>query len=172
MAWAYTIGGIGEPVVWASGFDGLGRFVARELMRPFRFDESPTCDFAYDEGAILTDKELSDPLVHLRIKQARILTVALLPGVNVFVPISDAAVSEARRYDNETISQHSNEATIRAASNSDPLAILADSIWPHLESRVEACLNNSYSSQRKPKANSKRSTRAKRNATREMPLER
>lgn len=173
MAWAYTIGGIGEPVVWASGFEGLGRFVARELMRPFRLDESPTCDFAHDEGMILLDKELSDPLVHLKIKQARILTVALLPGVNVFVPVSDAAASEVGRYDNEKINRHPSEATTRAVSNSDPLAILADSIWPYLESRVETCLNNSKSSQSKPEATSKRrATRAKRSPPKQLPLER
>ena len=36
---------------------------------------------------MLWDKELKDPLVHLRIKQARILSVATFPGVNIAVPI-------------------------------------------------------------------------------------
>ena len=171
MAWAYTIGGIGEPIVWASGFDGLGRFVARELMRPFRFDESPTCDFAYDEGEILIDKELSDPLVHLRVKQARILTVALLPGVNVFFPVSDVAAPEIRRCGNEELSRYPNKSTVRPDSQSDPIVMLADSIWPHLQSRVEACINNSESQQSKSKANSKQRNRGKRNSQKQLSLD-
>lgn len=161
MAWAYTIGGIGEPVVWASGFDGLGRLVARELMRPFRFDEPPTCDFAYDEGAILIDKELSDPLVHLKIKQARILSVALIPGVNVFVPISDISAPEIRRGDAEGINQPIQESTVLQPSRHDLVAILADALWPHLENRVKASINNSKSQQSKPRTSSKRRNRRK-----------
>src|SRR5690606_30239228 len=81
-AWAYVIGGLGERVVWSSGFDGLGRLVARELMRPLRLDEPPMCDVALDEVQVLVDPQLSDPFVHLRLKQARIVSIALLPGVN------------------------------------------------------------------------------------------
>ena len=161
MAWAYTIGGIGESVVWASGFDGLGRLVARELMRPFRFDEPPSCDFAYDEGAILIDKELSDPLVHLKIKQARILSVALLPGVNVFVPISEISAPEIRRGDAEGINRPIQESTILPASGHDLVAMLADALWPHLENRVKASINNSKSQQSKPRTSSKRRNRRK-----------
>ena len=32
-AWAYVAGGVGERIPWTSGFDGLGRLVARELQR-------------------------------------------------------------------------------------------------------------------------------------------
>ena len=161
MAWAYTIGGIGETVVWASGFDGLGRLVARELMRPFRFDEPPNCDFAYDEGAILVDKDLSDPLVHLKIKQARILSVALLPGVNIFVPISDVSTPEIRRGGTEGINRPIQEPTTIPASGPDLVAMLADAIWPHLENRVKASINNSKSQQTKPRTGSKRRNRRK-----------
>ena len=86
-AWAYVVGGIGERIPWTSGFDGLGRMVARELQRRLRLDEPPTCDFALDEARVLWDKGLKDPLVHLRIKQARILSVATFPGVNIAIPI-------------------------------------------------------------------------------------
>jgi hypothetical protein len=91
LAWAYAIGGIGEPVSWASGFQGLGRFVSRELMRAFRIDDAPVCDFSFDEANFLVDKQLADPLALLKIKQQRLVTVALFPGVNVTVPIAEAS---------------------------------------------------------------------------------
>ena len=57
-AWAYVLGSIGERVVWTSSFDGLGRLVARKLLRPLRLDEPPTCDFALDEAVVLVDPKL------------------------------------------------------------------------------------------------------------------
>jgi hypothetical protein len=122
-AWAYVIGGLGEKVLWTSAFDGLGRLVARELLRPFRLDEPPTCDFSFDELAVLVDPALKDPLVNLKIKQARSVTVALLPGVNAAIPLSDqagATRNEPQRPPRE-----------------DPAAGFADSVWPHLRNRLD-----------------------------------
>jgi hypothetical protein len=130
-AWAYLTGGLGEKVVWTSSFDGLGRLVARELLRPLRFDEPPTCDFALDEAAVLVDPKLADPLVHLKVKQARLLTVELLPGVNVSIPIGEASVQSAPKPETNR--------PIRAPEPSprDAIGALADAIWPHIRVRLE-----------------------------------
>ncbi len=135
-AWAYTVGGIGERIVWTSAFDGLGRLVARELLRPLRLDEPPTCDFALDEAQVLVDPKLSDPLVHLRIKQSRIVSVALLPGVNVLIPISDSAGQEPRKPESGWTKRQA-EPPAAAHTGGDPLAVLADAIWPYLRIRLE-----------------------------------
>jgi hypothetical protein len=129
-AWAYLVGGIGERVVWTSSFDGLGRLVARDLMRPLRIDEAPTCDFALDEGAILADSKLADPLVHLRLK-TRIATVALVPGVNIAIPTADLATQELGR------KEPPREGRQAETSSGNPIAVLADAIWPHLRGRIE-----------------------------------
>ena len=136
-AWAYVLGSIGERVVWTSSFDGLGRLVARELLRPLRLDEPPTCDFALDEAVVLVDPKLSDPLVHLRIKQSRIVSVGLLPGVNIFISIGDSA-QEASRPDPKT----SRPVGASTAAQNDTLAILADAIWPYLRIRLEQSLKS------------------------------
>jgi hypothetical protein len=136
--WAYVVGGIGERIVWTSGFDGLGRLVSRELMRPFRIDEPPTCDFALDEAYVVVDPKLSDPLVHLRIKQARVATVALLPGVNILVPLNDATRQDARPQRPQQTQVVRQMEPLR--SSRDPIAVFADAIWPHLRSRVEQCI--------------------------------
>ena len=129
-AWAYLIGGIGESVVWTSSFDGLGRLVARELFRPARFSEAPTCDFGFDEAVVLADSKLSDPLVHLRIKQARLVTVALFPGVNVSIPIAESATA---RIEPNRVARPSDYIN----STRDPMAALLDAFWPYLRVRME-----------------------------------
>jgi hypothetical protein len=130
--WAYVTGGIGERIVWTSSFDGLGRLVARELTRTLRLDEPPLCDIALDEGLVLVDPKLSDPLVHLRMKQATLATVALLPGVNVLVPTTETSVQATR----PQASQPARE-TSMARTSRDPFVSLADALWPYLRSRVE-----------------------------------
>ena len=130
-AWAYLTGGLGEKVVWTSSFDGLGRLVARELLRPLRLDDPPTCDFALDEAAVLVDAELTDPLVHLKVKQARLLTVALLPGVNVSIPISDSSVQSASKADTN------RPARVPGPSPSDPVGALVDVMWPYMRTRLD-----------------------------------
>jgi hypothetical protein len=128
--WAYVIGGVGERVTWTSGFEGLGRLVTREITRPFRLEEPPTCDVALDEAFVLLDPTLPDPLVHLRIKQSRVATIALFPGVNVSIPMAES------RQELKSQSAQSARPPYEIKER-DLAAILADAIWPHLRLRVE-----------------------------------
>lgn len=130
-AWAYLVGGIGEPVTWTSGFDGLGRLVARELQRRLRLDEPPTCDFAYDEALALWDGELKEPLVRLRIKQARVLTVALFPGVNVSIPVADGGTREHSESE-ERGKQYPPDDLSTGGPQQEQLRTLAHELWPFL----------------------------------------
>jgi len=125
-AWAYVIGGIGEKVTWTSSFDGLGRLVVRELLRPFRLDEAPTSDFALAEAVVLVDRALTDPLVHLRIKQSRVLSVAIMPGVNIAVPFVEPTVAESRP------SRTEEPVQIAAKASDNGLSILAKLLAPYL----------------------------------------
>jgi hypothetical protein len=131
-AWAYAIGGIGEKVTWTSSFDGLGRLVARELMRPFRIDEAPSCDFAFDEATVLVDKQLSDPLVHLKIKQLRVVTVSIYPGVNISVSLAEQPRTEPERRPR----QAEPKSSYGDPSGPDPLELLADALLPYLQARL------------------------------------
>lgn len=127
-ALAYVIGSIGERVVWSASFDGLGRLVSRELSRPLRLDEPPTSDISLDEAEILVDRQLSDPLVHLRIKQARTVSVSLLPGVNIFVSLAD--VPSDRRGFSEP--NRGFEGATSPANLDDFVEVL----WPFIEKRM------------------------------------
>jgi hypothetical protein len=134
-AWAYLTGGLGEKIVWTSSFDGLGRLVARELLRPSRLDEPPTCDFALDEAAALVDAKLADPLVHLKVKQARLLTVELVPGVNVCIPIGEANLQGASKPDT------TRPARVPESSPPDAIGALVEAMWPHIRARMEDYLS-------------------------------
>ena len=129
LIWAYVLGGIGEHCVWTSSFDGLGRLVARELMRSFRLDDAPSADFAIDEADVLIDPQLSDPLVHLRIKQSRVLTVSILPGVNIFVPISPDMAQDVRG--------PAEDRGEPSDAPADPMAVLASAMWPYFQTLME-----------------------------------
>ena len=145
MAWAYVVGGVGERIVWTSSFDGLGRLVARELTRPLRLDEPPVCDIALDEVEVLVDSKLSDPLVHLRIKQGRLATVALLPGVNCLVPLSDSVSQEKPESEGVRSSSERPEASRRISPS--PFPVLADALWPHLQPRIDEYLRRRQDAQ-------------------------
>lgn len=166
-AWAYVLGSIGETVTWTSGFDGLGRLVARELSRPFRLDEPPTSDFALAEANVVVDRGLSDPLVHLRIKQSRVLSVALLPGVNIAVPVAEPTSVDTRPP--RTAEPMARTANVR--SSPDPMAILAEALAPHLIERFKELMGVPSAPQPSTESSSRssRSRGAKRDA--ELPLD-
>jgi hypothetical protein len=169
-AWAYVVGGIGERVVWTSSFDGLGRLVARELMRPLRLDEPPNCDFSLDEAVALYDPQLSDPLVHLKIKQARIVTVSLYPGVNLQVPIGDYVPFEKRKQDTGTDRRPTSSGRI-VGSDDEVFAVLADRLWPHLRGRLGLDIGSSEIGQNSTSTTKKKNTSKKGRASQDdLPL--
>ena len=151
--WAYLVAGIGEGVTWTSGFDGLGRLIARELHRPLRLDESPTCDFALDEAIVLADSDLKEPLVHLRIKQAKVLSVSIFPGVNISIPIVDTSSSEVS-YAERSEKSYMVEIRESGGSEDNVLKTMAEALWPHLRPFVMDEATQRFAAKRRGKAGS------------------
>ena len=150
--------GIGERITWTSGFDGLGRLIARELDRPLRLDEAPTCDFALDEAIVLADRELKKPLVHLRIKQAKVVSVSLFAGVNIAIPIVDTATIEATSRGAREPKQ-GIAAEELTDSNKNLLGSLAEVLWPYLRPFVIDETTQRFAAKRRRKAGSRGTTR-------------
>ena len=168
--WAYLVGGIGEGVTWTSGFDGLGRLIARELHRPLRLDEPPTCDFAFDEAAVLADSDLKDPLVHLRIKQAKVLSVSIFPGVNVSIPIVDAAATEAT-YGGTSEQSHVMEIREPTSTENNVLRTVAEALWPYMQPLVIDETTQRFAAKRRGKAGSQGNRqKGKSDAAAQLPL--
>lgn len=168
--WAYLVGGIGEGVTWTSGFDGLGRLIARELHRPLRLDEPPTCDFAFDEAVVLADNDLKEPLVHLRIKQTKVLSVSIFPGVNIAIPIVDAATSEVT-YGETSEQRHITEIAEPTSSEDNVLRMVAEALWPHLRPLVIDETTQRFAAKRRGGAGSKGNGRKEKSgAAAQLPL--
>ncbi|SFM11113.1 hypothetical protein, partial [Methylorubrum salsuginis] len=125
LAWTYIIGGVGVVIPWSSSFVGLGRLVYREINRPFHLDEAPICDFALDEAVCLIDSHLSDPYVHLKIKQQRIVSVAIYPGVNINIPLQDQPEVKTR----------SSVATETRKENFEMRRVV-DDLWPYIKEKI------------------------------------
>jgi hypothetical protein len=136
-AWAYALGGVGEHVTWTTSFDGLGRLVARELLRPFRLEDQPDCDFALDEGEVLADSALSDPLVHLRIKQGRTLAVTIYPGVNVTVPLAEQLPDQQADARPASVKRAAAPNTATFPGGDEALALLTEMVWARLAPRLQ-----------------------------------
>lgn len=128
LAWAYVLGSVGERVTWTSGFSGLGRLVTRELTRALHLDEPPFSDFSIDEAHYIIDKQLSDPLVHLKIKQLRSVSVSLFPGVNIVVPLSDTG----------DVNISSSQQKFSSDKTDHELARLVESIWPLIKQKIQS----------------------------------
>lgn len=162
VAWAYALGGVGEHVTWTASFDGLGRLTARALLRPFRIADQPDCDFALDEGLALADSALSDPLVHLRIKQGRNLAITIYPGVDVTVPLSEP-VSEARQVNRPIAPEQTALPHPTTLSGDELISNIAELVWARLELRLHREIE-SLSANRSPSrpSASKRSTKSSR----------
>lgn len=155
LAWAYAVGGLGAKVTWTSSFEGLGRFVVRELMRPLHIDEPPVCDFCFRELQVLSDPALSDPLVHLRIKQARTVIVALQPGVNVTFALADGQRSE--RTTATQFAQTDREP--RAVGSDNLLAQIAQALVPYLRDELGPRQEQSTARGRPPRKKTAASSR-------------
>lgn len=134
-AWAYALGGVGEHVTWTASFDGLGRLIARELLRPFRLEDQPDCDFALDEGSVLADHALSDPLVHLRVKQGRNLAVTIYPGVDVTVPILEQPTDQ-RAAARPAPVKRAAPSTTTFQGGEEALTLLTEMVWSRLAPRL------------------------------------
>lgn len=126
LAFAYLLAGVGVSASWSGAFDRLGRLVCRELLRSFAVDDRPVSDFGAGEAKTLVDRGLKAPLVYLKLKQSRVATVALLPGVNVQVPFSES-------FDPPRSNAPVRESPIPV----DPMAVLAEALAPYLLDYVE-----------------------------------
>ncbi len=70
-------------------------------------------------------------------KQARLLTVELLPGVNVSIPIGEPGVQSQPKPETTT------NARVPERSTRDPIGVLAEAIWPHIRARLDDYLSGS-----------------------------
>ena len=90
--------------------------------------EPPLADFAIDEALYLADRQLADPLVHLRVKQLRTISVAIYAGVNLNVALAEQRQEQKPAARMPKSSSQSAEDSV--------LSLLVEALLPILESRL------------------------------------
>lgn len=137
LTWATILGGLGAEAYWTDAFHGIGRLVSRELLRPFRFSDSPTCDISIDELLVLESDEFSTR-VKFRTASRNAVMLALRAGVVVHaLPPEDERgrqkAPETRASTASTIS-----ANLRVGDDARSLHMLAEQLMPFLSPLIRA----------------------------------
>ncbi len=131
LAWAAIAGGLGVETFWTNAFEGLGRLVAKELLRPLSLSEFPDADISLDEIRHLESNNGKRPF---RTSSKNSATVGLQPGVNVAVALSDADRSTARTMPH--IQKESSQPQMSLDFSSAQIEGLVERLLPLLERRL------------------------------------
>lgn len=92
--WFGLIASIGEGDKWHATFARLGRLVERELSYSLNLYDSPRSDVSLRELAAYAYNRKVDWLAHIPRAQSRSVSVELMPGVSIQVPIAANTLSD------------------------------------------------------------------------------
>lgn len=131
LAWAAITGGLGVETFWTSAFDGLGRLLAKELLRPLFLSEFPDADISLDEIRYL---EPNGGKLPFRTTSRNAAIVALQPGVNVTVALTEIDRSPSRNTASSQRELYQQQMPLDL--NSTQIDALVERLLPLLERRL------------------------------------
>lgn len=139
LGWAATLGGLGGVPSWTDAYNGLGRLVSRELMRPFHISDPPTADGAAEEVMVIVELDRSATRSRIRTAQKNVAALSSLPGVVAYLPITEDDRDRAR----SVLASPTTLAPSPSLPNYDQsnLRSLAEHLWPFLRPLLETDLN-------------------------------
>lgn len=109
VLWYGVVSALYRSEIWGTEFGGLGRLALKEISFPFRFDDPPRCDVAFDELIALVDPDhLSDSL-GFRGATHRALNIEVSLGVNAMIRLSSLYGSDSMPASNEIIRSEMTE---------------------------------------------------------------
>jgi len=132
LSWAMVAGSLGATTYWTDAFGGLGRFVARELIRPVHLLDPPTCDISYDEVRLFDEKSSR---LRLRSANRNAVAVSMLPGVTMHFGVGEPD-RPAPRPSETTRDPQPGLGSVSNLSD-DQLEALAARLAPHLRRHLE-----------------------------------
>ncbi|MBN8937927.1 MAG: hypothetical protein J0H01_00475 [Rhizobiales bacterium] len=132
LSWAMVAGSLGATTYWTDAFGGLGRFVARELIRPLHLLDPPTCDISYDEVRLFDEK---NSRLRLRSANRNAVAVSMLPGVTMHFGVGEPDRSAPRPAE----TARDPQLDLGGVSNlsDDQIEALAGRLAPHLRRHLE-----------------------------------
>ena len=93
--WYGVVSGLHRPEVWGAEFGGLARLAVRELSFPFRFDDPPRCDVAFDELDVLVDRGVERNALRFRGATRKALSVEVASGVTGTISLTGVTEQES-----------------------------------------------------------------------------
>lgn len=144
LSWAAVAGSLGATTFWTDAFGGLGRFAARELVRPVHLLDPPTCDIGFDEIKFLEEKAARS-----RFKSANrnAVIVALVPGVNVHFSMSESPQTNLKPVESD---REEGRVVDPFALSDEQIEELADRLLPIMRSRLSSKSGSKQSRQPAP----------------------
>ncbi len=133
LSWAMVAGSLGANTFWTDAFGGLGRFAARELIRPLHLLDPPACDISYDEVRLFNEKSSR---LRLRSANRNALAVSLLPGVTIHFGIGEADRAASRSAEMARDQQRGSAGAFDLSD--DQLEALATRLAPFLRPLIQA----------------------------------
>jgi hypothetical protein len=133
LAWAATIGSLGATAYWTDAFGGLGRLVARELLRPLHTSDPPTADIAFDELKVIESQKPRSGRA-FRPSSRSIAAVGLKPGIVVQIGIADDDRSRAGSVDSTAATRQADSKL--GALGPEALHGIADQLRPYVRELV------------------------------------
>lgn len=137
LTWATILGGLGVETYWTDAFNGIGRLVSRELLRPFRLADSPTCDIAVDEFLVLESGEPS-PRSKFRTSSRNVAMLALRAGVVVNTLISEDDRGRQRTTETRAAVPPTSGGGPNLGSDTRSLQQLAEQLLPYMRPLISA----------------------------------
>lgn len=81
MVWAAMLPALYRPFFWGKAFDGLGRLVLRELVKPLHPEDMPSVDISLDELRATMNPKVDYKRLPFRTAQKGIAAIEIVPGV-------------------------------------------------------------------------------------------
>lgn len=142
LCWATVTGSLGATTYWTDAFAGLGRFAARELVRPMHPLDPPNWDLSFDEVHLMDERSAKPKY---RTANRSVVAVSLLPGVTMHFGTSEPERSTISR----ATEARQAPATMLDLTQSQ-LEDLAESLLPILRSRLQVGQTKGRRSTRSP----------------------
>ena len=152
LAWAATIGGLGNLAAWTDAYNGLGRLISRELMRPFHIGDPPTADVAAEEVLVLVEAERASTRNRIRTGSRNLAALALMPGVVAYLPLPEEEREKARV--GLSTPTAPVQSSLSLTYDSKLLRSLAEQLWPFLRPLMDSELGKRDKYRKKSKKTS------------------
>lgn len=138
LTWGAVLGGLGAEAYWTDAFNGMGRLVARELVRSFQVFDPPSADIAADELLVIeADQNGSSKF---RTANRTAAAISLKPGVVFQVSLADGERTKQKSFEKVPSSARGASPDVPnwVILDSRTLQKLAEELFPYMRKLFQA----------------------------------